>query len=69
MKTYEGKSQYRSQGGGGGFRPVSAPDIASAMRRENQATESRDRRTQSADATTALLSRTQSSSLEIKDHR
>ena len=42
MKIYEGKSNYRPGGVGGGFRPVQAADVASAMRRENSARRSRD---------------------------
>ena len=42
MKIYESSGSVKQQVGGGGFNPVSEPDVASAMERELRAGERRD---------------------------
>ena len=42
MKIYESSGSVQQQVGGGGFNPVSEPDVASAMERELRAGERRD---------------------------
>ena len=42
MKIYESSGSVKQQVGGGGFNPVSEPDVASAMERELRAGERRN---------------------------